>query len=64
MSIGARITCQDSRYRDLLSGFFHFENLAALVLAALGAGAMGQLLLVARRTLGEAGSGEEVVRAA
>jgi len=50
-------TCPTS----LLGGFLDFENLAALVLAALGAGAMGQLLLVAYRALGEAGGSEKIM---
>jgi hypothetical protein len=47
----------------LVGYFLDVEDGAALVLAALGAGAMGQLLLVAVGALGNAGGGEEVVRA-
>ena len=39
----------------LLGGFLGIEDRASLVLAALGAGAMGKLLLVAIRALGKAG---------
>ena len=38
---------------EVLLCFFHFQNGAALVGSALGAGAMGQLLLVAAGALGE-----------
>jgi hypothetical protein len=48
----------------LLGGFFDFEDVAALVDAALGAGAVGELLLVAVGALGDADGGKEVVRAA
>ena len=44
-----------------LLGFLHFQHGAAFVRSALGAGAMGQLLLVAVRALGEPGCGEKVV---
>jgi hypothetical protein len=48
----------------LLGCFLDFEDGASLVSSALQAGAMGELLLVAVRTLGHADSGQEVVRAA
>ena len=49
---------------SLLCGFLGLKHRAALVLSALGAGAMGKLLLVAVRALRQAGRGEEVVGAA
>jgi hypothetical protein len=49
---------------QLARSFLDIEDGAALVLAALGAGAMGQLLLVAVGALGNAHGGEEVMRAA
>jgi hypothetical protein len=48
----------------LLRGFLGFEHRAPLVLSALGAGAMGKLLLVAVRALRNASCGKEVVGAA
>jgi hypothetical protein len=54
MSIGAQ----------LARGFLDVDHGAALVLAALGAGAMGQLLLVAVGALRDADGGQKVVRAA
>jgi hypothetical protein len=48
---------------DLLL-FLHIEHGAALVLAALGAGLMGQLFFVAIGALRESGSGKKVVRTA
>jgi hypothetical protein len=48
----------------LLFSFLDSDHGAALVLAALGAGAMGQLLFVAGWALGYAHGGEKVVRAA
>jgi hypothetical protein len=36
-----------------LAGFFHYENFTAFIVAALGAGAVRQLALVAVGTLGE-----------
>jgi hypothetical protein len=47
-----------------LDSFFGCQDGSALVLAALAAGAVGQLALVAVGALGEAGGGEEVVAAA
>ena len=41
-----------------LAGFFYVENIAALVGSAFGAGAVGQLALVAAWALGSAGRGE------
>ena len=49
---------------NLLGCFLDVQHGAALVLAALGAGAMGQLLLVAGGALGDAHGGQKVVRAA
>ena len=47
---------------SILLGFFlDIQNGAALVLSALGAGAMGQLLLVAVGALGEPDGGQKVV---
>jgi hypothetical protein len=48
----------------MLVGFFDRGNFAPLIGAALAAGAMGELALVAVGTLGGAGGGEEVVGAA
>jgi hypothetical protein len=48
----------------LLGRFFHVQNGTALVLAALGAGPVRKLLLVAVGALGDADGGEKVVRAA
>jgi hypothetical protein len=48
----------------LLDGFLDVQHGAALVGSALGAGAMGQLLLVAVGALGDADGGQKVVRAA
>jgi hypothetical protein len=50
--------------RRRLLGFLHIKNGTALVLAALGAGAMGQLLLVAVGALGDPGSRKEIVSTA
>jgi len=49
---------------NLLCRFLDVENGAALVLSALGASAVGQLLLVAVGALGEAHSRQKVVRTA
>jgi hypothetical protein len=49
---------------NLLRSFLDFQNRATLVGAALGAGAMGELLFVAVGALGETHSGKKVVRAA
>jgi hypothetical protein len=49
---------------SLLGSFFNIKNGAALVLSALGAGAMGKLLLVTVGALRHADSGQKVVRAA
>src|SRR5258708_2911689 len=46
-----------------LAGFFDFEDVASLVGAALGAGAMRHLLLVAIRALGKRVAFEGIVRA-
>jgi hypothetical protein len=54
----------DEHGARLLGFFLDVENGSAFILAALGAGAMGQLLLVAVGALGEARSRQEVVRAA
>jgi hypothetical protein len=54
MSMGAELLCR----------FLHVEDSTALVLAALGAGAMGQLLLVAVRALGNADGRQKIVRTA
>ena len=48
----------------MLVCFFGHENVAALIRAALAAGTMGKLALVAVGALGEAGGGKEVVAAA
>src|ERR1035438_587557 len=48
----------------LLGSFLHVQHRAALVGAALGAGAMRQLLLMAVRAFGDAHGGQKVVRAA
>jgi L-serine deaminase len=48
----------------VLPGFLHFQDGAALVRSALGAGAVGQLLFVAVGTLGEARRGQKIVGAA
>ena len=45
-----------------LAGFFHFQNFAAFVVAALGASAMRHLLLVAVRTLRERMALQSIVR--
>jgi hypothetical protein len=47
-----------------LCGFFYFQNVTALVSAALGASVMGQLALMAVGTLRRAGGGEKVMGAA
>jgi hypothetical protein len=46
---------------ERLLGFLDFEDGAALVLAALGAGAMGQLLLVAGGAFRDPNGGQKVV---
>jgi hypothetical protein len=48
----------------LLAGFFGHEHVAALIRAALTAGTVGKLPLMAVWALREAGGGEEVVAAA
>jgi hypothetical protein len=48
----------------LLRSFLRLDHSPALVLAALGAGAMGKLLLVAVRALRKTSCGKEVVGAA
>jgi len=48
----------------LLGFFLDIDNGASLVLAALGAGAMRELFLVAGGALGDADGGQEIVRAA
>ena len=48
----------------LLGGFLGLDDGATLVLAALGAGAMRELLFVAIRTLRKASGSEEVVSTA
>ena len=48
----------------MLAGFFGHENVAALIRAALAAGTMRKLALVAVGALGEAGGGQKVVAAA
>ena len=45
----------------MLFGFLHFQHGAAFIRSAFGAGAMGKLLLMAVRALGEPGWGEKVV---
>jgi hypothetical protein len=57
-------TPEPLKHCQLLGSFLDVQHGAALVSAALGAGAMGQLLLVAVRTLGNTYGGEEVVGAA
>ena len=52
------------RIAGLLRGFLGLKHRAAFVLSALGAGAMGKLLLVAVWALGDSGRSEEVVGAA
>jgi hypothetical protein len=47
-----------------LACFFGHKNVATLIRAALLAGTMGKLALMAVRALGEAGRGQEVVAAA
>jgi hypothetical protein len=47
-----------------LAGFLYIQNVTTLVGAALGAGPMGKLALVATGTLGETNGSERVVRAA
>src|SRR5579862_550407 len=47
-----------------LAGFLHIEYIAALVGAALGAGPVGQLALVAVRALGNTGGGQRIMCAA
>ena len=47
-----------------LAGLFDFQNFAAFVGSAFGAGAVGQLALVAVGALGESGAGDGVVGAA
>jgi hypothetical protein len=56
----------DEHGRGILLGFFlyYIQDGMALVLATLGAGAMGQLLFVAGGALGYAHGGQKVVRAA
>jgi hypothetical protein len=55
----------DEHGREKLLGFFlDIDHGAALVLAALGAGAMGELLLVAGGALGDPNGGQKVMRAA
>src|SRR5882757_4655725 len=49
---------------ESLLSFLYLEDFAALVVAALGAGMVGQLAFVAIRTLGESGGSQRVVRAA
>ena len=49
---------------DLLCGFLGVQHGPAFVLSALGAGAMGKLLLVAVGALRDSGRGEEVMGAA
>jgi len=46
---------------SILLGFLDLQHGAAFIHSAFGAGAMGQLLLVAARALGEPGCGEKVV---
>ena len=48
----------------MLAGFFSHKHIATLVRAALAAGTMGKLALVAVGALGEAGGGQKVVAAA
>jgi hypothetical protein len=50
--------------RSKLLGFLHFQNCTAFVLAALGAGAMGQLLLVAVGAFGDTRGREEIMSTA
>jgi hypothetical protein len=54
----------DEHGARLLGFFLDVEHSSAFIHAALRAGAMGQLLLVTVRALGEARSRQEVVRAA
>src|ERR1700722_20348258 len=63
MSVGIRREEQGFGCQGLAC-FFGHDNIAALVLAALTAGTVGQLALVAVRALGEAGGGKKVVAAA
>jgi hypothetical protein len=49
---------------SLLGGFLDVQNLVTFVGAALGASAVGQLLFVAGRALGEPHGRQKVVRAA
>jgi hypothetical protein len=46
-----------------LAGFFDVEDFAALIVAALGAGAMRHLFFVTVGTFGKAGALQEVVGA-
>jgi len=48
----------------VLLGFFNGNNFAALVEAALGAGAVGRLLLVAVRAIGQRRLAQEIMRPA
>jgi hypothetical protein len=66
-----RLDCKAVRLReefpgatDLAGGFFDLDNLATLVRAALGAGAMRELTLMTVGTLRQAGSRQMIVRAA
>jgi hypothetical protein len=61
---GRRTSREHGTLQRSLLGFLGFKHGAALVLAALGAGVMGQLLLVAIGALRDAGGGQEVVGAA
>ena len=49
------------RFSGLLRSFLGIQHRSALVLSALGAGAMGKLLLMAVRALRKAGLSQEVV---
>jgi hypothetical protein len=53
-----------SQHRPRLAGFLDFNNVTALVDAALGACTVGQLALVAVGALGETDRGQRIVRTA
>jgi hypothetical protein len=60
--VGAYCVKRDVNEHGRLLGFvLDFDHGASLVLAALGAGAMGQLLLVAGGALGDADGGQKIV---
>jgi hypothetical protein len=61
---GVKRNINEHKRGKLLGCFLDINHGAALVLAALGAGAMGELLLVASGALGDPYSGQKVVRTA